>query len=99
MHYQTLQHLANALNQVPGRILVEGHTDDQPVRSLRYHDNFELSRERALSVVKVLQLGLDNDARMSWTGVGPTRPLYTPPSDPENRARNRRVEIIHIGGL
>jgi type VI secretion system protein ImpK len=98
-HYQTLQHLASAINQVPGRVLVEGHTDDQPVRSLRYHDNFELSRERALGVVKVLQLGMDNDARVSWTGVGSTRPLYTPPSDPANRARNRRVEIIHIGGL
>jgi type VI secretion system protein ImpK len=42
---------------------------------------------------------MDNDARVSWTGVGSTRPLYTPPSDPANRARNRRVEIIHIGGL
>jgi type VI secretion system protein ImpK len=98
-HYQTLQHLASAINKVPGRVLVEGHTDDQPVRSLRYHDNFELSRERALGVAKVLQLGMDNDARVSWIGVGSTRPLYTPPSDPENRARNRRVEIIHIGGL
>jgi type VI secretion system protein ImpK len=98
-HYQTLQHLASALDQVPGRVLVEGHTDDQPVRSLRYRDNFDLSRERALGVVKVLQLGMENDARVSWTGVGSTRPLYTPPSEPSNRARNRRVEIIHIGGL
>src|SRR5829696_848571 len=33
-HYQTLQRLAAALNQVPGRVLVVGHTDDQAVRSL-----------------------------------------------------------------
>ena len=98
-HYETLQHLASAINQVPGRVLVEGHTDDQPVRSLRYRDNFELSRERALGVVKMLQLGLDNHARVSWTGVGATEPLYLPPSDPANRARNRRVEIVHIGGI
>ena len=97
--YQTLQHLASALNQVGGRVLVEGHTDDQPIRSLRYQDNFELSRERALSVVKVLQLGMQNHGRISSTGVGSTKPLYTPASDPANRARNRRVEIIHIGGL
>src|SRR4029079_13171877 len=97
--YQRLQHLASALNQVPGRVLVEGHTDDQAIRSLRYRDNFELSRERALSVVKVLQLGMEHHGRITWTVVGATKPLYTPASDPANRARNRRVEIIHIGGL
>jgi type VI secretion system protein ImpK len=98
-HYETLQHLASALNQVPGRVLVEGHTDDRPVTTARYRDNFELSRERALSVVNALRTGMENPARMSWTGVGSTKPLYTPASDPENRARNRRVEIIHVGGL
>jgi type VI secretion system protein ImpK len=97
-HYETLQHVASAINQVPGRVLVEGHTDDQPVKSFRYRDNFELSRERALGVVKILRLGLENHARVSWTGVGATKPIV-PGSDPASRARNRRVEIIHIGGL
>jgi type VI secretion system protein ImpK len=97
-HYQTLQHLASALNQVPGRVLVEGHTDDQAIRSFVYRDNFELSRERARSVVKILELGMENRARMTWTGVGSTKPLAAG-SDPASRARNRRVEIIHIGGL
>ena len=54
---ETLQRLTKALNKVPGRVLVVGHTDDQPVRSLRYQDNFELSRDRAVSVVTVLQPG------------------------------------------
>lgn len=97
-HYETLQHIASAINQVPGRVLVEGHTDDQPVRSFRYRDNFELSRERALGVVKVLQLGLDNHARVNWTGVGSTQPLTTG-TDAASRARNRRVEIVHVGGI
>jgi type VI secretion system protein ImpK len=87
-----------ALNQVPGRVLVEGHTDDQPLRSLRYRNNFELSRERAVSVARVLQRTLDNPARLEWTGVGSSEPRYTPASTPENRARNRRVEIIHVPG-
>jgi type VI secretion system protein ImpK len=97
--YETLQALAAAINQVPGRVLVEGHTDDQPIRRLKYNDNFELSRERALGVVKALRVGLENHARVSFTGAGSTKPLYTPVSDPANRARNRRVEIIHIGGI
>lgn len=97
-HYETLQHVAQAINQVPGRVLVEGHTDDQPIRSLKYRDNFELSRERALGVARVLQLGLENHARVSWTGLGSTRPVAQG-SDAESRARNRRVEIIHVGGV
>jgi type VI secretion system protein ImpK len=97
-YHETLQRLTNALNQVPGRVLVVGHTDDQPIRSLRFQDNFELSRERAVSVVTLLQRGIDNGARFTWTGVGSSEPRYRPESDPENRARNRRVEIIHVRG-
>jgi type VI secretion system protein ImpK len=97
-YQETLQRLANALNRVPGRVLVVGHTDDQPVRSLRYQDNFQLSRERAIGVVKVLQLTIDSNGRLSWTGVGSSEPRYRPESDPENRSRNRRVEIIHVRG-
>jgi len=77
---------------------VVGHTDDQPIQSLRYQDNFELSRERALSVVRVLQGAIDNRARITSTGVGSSQPLYRPESEPANRARNRRVEIIHVRG-
>ena len=98
IHNATLGRVTAALNQVPGRVLVVGHTDDQPIQSLRYQDNFELSRERALSVVRVLQTGIDNRARITWTGVGPSQPLYRPESEPANRARNRRVEIIHVRG-
>ena len=58
------QRLTAALNKVPGRVLVVGHTDDQPIRSLRYQDNFELSRERAVSVVKLLQQGIDNSRQV-----------------------------------
>jgi type VI secretion system protein ImpK len=95
-YYETIQRVATALRQVPGRVMVEGHTDDQPIRSLRYQDNFELSRERAMSVVTLLQRGIDNRARLQGIGRGSTEPRYRPESDPDNRARNRRVEIIHV---
>jgi len=97
--YATLRHIAAAINQVPGRVLVVGHTDDQAVRSLRYRDNFELSRERAVAVVEVLKLAIDNAARLEFTGVGASQPRYTPESLPENRARNRRVESSCAGAL
>lgn len=95
---ETLQHVTAALNRVPGGVRVIGHTDDQPIRSLRYQDNFELSRERAVNVVTLLQDGLDSRGRLQWVGVGASQPRYRPESDPENRARNRRVEIVHVRG-
>lgn len=93
----SLQRVAAALNRVPGRVLVVGHTDSQPIKSLRFQDNFDLSRERAVSVVNVLKQGGDNPARFTWTGVGSSEPKYSE-SDPANRSRNRRVEIIHVRG-
>jgi type VI secretion system protein ImpK len=95
-HYDVLRRIADALDQVPGRVLVVGHTDDQPLTSFRYRDNFELSRERAVAVVGVLRLAIDQTSRIEWTGVGSTEPRYKPESLPENRARNRRVEIVHL---
>ncbi|HEU4939487.1 MAG TPA: type IVB secretion system protein IcmH/DotU [Vicinamibacterales bacterium] len=92
----TLVKITEALNKVPGRVLVVGHTDDQAIKSLRYRDNNELSRERAVSVANLLlSKGLDNAARLTWRGVGSSQPL-SPGSDPDSRARNRRVEIIHL---
>jgi len=91
-----IDRLTLALNKVPGRVLVVGHTDDQAIKSLRFKDNFELSRERAVSVVTLMQEHIDNRARLKWNGVGSSEPRYKPESAPENRARNRRVEIIHV---
>ena len=92
----TLDRVAAALNKVRGRVMVVGHTDNQPIRSLQFHDNYELSRERAVSVAEILKKTMENPARMTWRGVGSSVPRYQPDSEPENRARNRRVEIIHL---
>ncbi len=92
-----LGRIAAALNQVPGRVIVEGHTDDQPLRSLRYRNNYELSRERAVGVAHALIRTIDNAGRIEWTGLGSASPLFGPET-PDYRARNRRVEIIHVRG-
>jgi type VI secretion system protein ImpK len=95
-YYESLRNIANAMNEVPGRVFIVGHTDDQPLRSLRFKDNFELSRERAVGVAKILELAIDNAGRLQWSGVGSSQPRFKPESLPENRARNRRVEITHV---
>jgi type VI secretion system protein ImpK len=93
-----VQEIAQALSRLPGQITVVGHTDNQGIRSFQYKDNFELSRARAANVVALIKQGLDNPARIDARGVGPSQPRYTPEDDPENQARNRRVEIVYRRG-
>ena len=93
---KTLHAIGAALEKVPGRVFIEGHTDDQAVRSFAFRDNYALSRARAESVQKILATEVRTPARMELVAKGPSQPRYLPASAPENRVRNRRVEIIHV---
>ena len=94
--YEALLHeVGRALNSVPGRVLVIGHTDDQPLRSFRFKDNYELSRARALQVAELMRAVVSDGSRIEAAGKGSLEPRYQPADLPANRARNRRVEIIH----
>ena len=84
--------VAAALNQMPGHVLVSGHTDNQPIRSLRYPSNWHLSKERADSVRKLLAGTVQPD-RLSAEGRAETEPVADNGSA-DGRARNRRVEIL-----
>jgi type VI secretion system protein ImpK len=90
--------IGRAISQVPGRVLVRGHTDDQPIQSIRFRDNFDLSRQRAAAVVQVLASSKVPLTWMNSVGVGSEEPKFKPVSTAENRARNRRVEIVHVSG-
>jgi type VI secretion system protein ImpK len=90
-----LHEITAALNQVPGRVVVVGHTDDQPVHSLKFKYNYALSAERARAVLQFLSQGFDNPARLESSGAGSSQPIALPANLPDNRARNRRVEILY----
>jgi type VI secretion system protein ImpK len=93
-----IDEVAGAMEQVPGHYRVTGHTDDLPVHSLRFADNFALSRERAQQVVSLLKMQVHDAGRLDFEGMGAAEPRYVPESLPENRARNRRVEITLLTG-
>lgn len=88
-----------ALRAVPGRIIVIGHTDDQPLHSLRFQNNYELSQARAATVAKLLERDVTDVSRFETIGKGDSDPLYRPANLPQNRARNRRVEIVLLRGM
>jgi chemotaxis protein MotB len=82
------------LSKTDGQIVVAGHTDDIPISTPRYRSNWELSTSRATSVVHELLANDEMPAeRFVLEGHAETEPLTTNDT-PENRARNRRVEII-----
>ncbi len=75
-------------------ILIEGHTDNLPIRNAIYRDNWDLSVARATSIVRILVTDYKIDAkRLTASGRGE----FSPKADnatPEGRAKNRRTEII-----
>ena len=91
-----LERVTNALQEAPGLIMVSGHTDDRPIQSEKFRSNWSLSTDRAVTVIQRLEeLGTIDSSRISAVGYGDTRPL-APNDSPENRARNRRVEIAIV---
>ena len=72
-------------------ILVEGHTDDQPIHNMYFDSNWELSTARATSVTRLLieKYGIPA-GHIGAVGYGATRPVAVN-DNPDNRAKNRRV--------
>ncbi|MGK9172958.1 DotU family type VI secretion system protein [Yokenella regensburgei] len=84
--------VAQAMNNVSGKILVVGYSDNVPIRSARFASNYELSLERARSVQSLLEKQLSQPGRVKAEGRGEMNPI-APNNSAENRARNRRVEV------
>jgi len=86
--------VGETLRNAPNRIRVEGHTDNRPIRTVKYASNWELSTARASAVVVYLitEAGIDA-SRLSAAGYGEFHPLNANDSD-EHRARNRRVDLV-----
>jgi len=89
-----IKQVGSALGMVPNHILVEGHTDNLPINTVKFPSNWELSVLRACNVMHVFQeeAGIAPE-RLSAVGYGEYRPRV-PNLNPTNRAINRRVDIV-----
>jgi len=89
-----LLEMAEVLADMPGKLTVEGHTDDIPIRTARFYSNWDLSAARSAAVANVLLATGDVEpTRLAVKGLADTEPRVGNTSS-ENRAKNRRVEII-----
>jgi chemotaxis protein MotB len=84
-------HLLNIDQKHP--ITVEGNTDNQPIQSSQFPSNWELSTDRATTVVRYLIAHSIQDQRLSAAGYADLHPLASN-ATATGRARNRRVDIV-----
>ena len=77
------------------QVVVSGHTDDRPIQTKKYPSNLELSASRAINVAKFLMENSVDPQRVSIQGFSEYRPLLEN-TTPQNRQKNRRVEIALI---
>ena len=90
---RVLDAIAPVLKDLPNEMVVEGHTDNLPISDTRYASNWELSTQRATTVLRhLLEDGLAA-SKVAAAGYADQRPLKAD-TTAAGRARNRRVAIV-----
>jgi chemotaxis protein MotB len=92
---EALKTLAIVLNSTKNiTVMIEGHTDNVPIKTSQFKDNWDLSTARATSILRILTKddGFDQN-RITASGRGEFHPVKTNETA-EGRAGNRRTEII-----
>ncbi|MGZ5010059.1 MAG: OmpA/MotB family protein [Methylobacter sp.] len=88
-----LKRLIPLLKQSVGLILIEGHTDNIPIKTSQFPSNWELGASRATSVLHFLVLQQLDSNRLRAITYADTMPIADN-STPEGREKNRRVNIL-----
>ncbi|MCP4754686.1 MAG: OmpA family protein [Proteobacteria bacterium] len=90
---RNMEKFAAILYTIPNSIIVEGHTDDLPIKTGLYPSNWGLSAARAAAIADILE-ELDIEShRIEIAAFGSTRPKAANDS-PEGRNTNRRIDIL-----
>jgi chemotaxis protein MotB len=91
--FPVIQDIARILRSKQNGILVEGHTDNMPIRSDAFPTNWELSAARAATFVRLLSIEGIDESRMAAAGFGEFKPLVRNDT-PDGRNKNRRVVLL-----
>ena len=92
---EALKTLAQVLNSTKDiTVLIEGHTDNVPIKTTLFKDNWDLSSARAISIVRILTKDNNFDPkRITASGRGEFHPVSVNETA-DGRAANRRTEVI-----
>ncbi len=92
-----LQRVGEGLRTENGRVAVVGHSDNIPIRTVRFPSNFQLSAARAEAARVILANSAGQGERFSSVGRADTEPL-APNTTPAGREANRRIDIVLTRG-
>jgi type VI secretion system protein ImpK len=88
-----LNRIGLALMEENGPVRVIGYTDDQPIRTIAFPSNFQLSTARAQAASTIIGASIGDASRLSVEGRADADPI-APNATPEGRERNRRIEVV-----
>lgn len=88
-----LERIGLALKEEIGPVKVVGYTDSEPIRTIAFPSNFQLSTARAQAASTIIGAALGEPSRISVEGRADADPI-APNATPEGRERNRRIEVV-----
>jgi len=88
-----LDRIGLALKEESGTVKVIGYTDDQPIRTIAFPSNAQLSTARAQAASAIIATSIGDPSRLSAEGRADADPI-APNATPEGRERNRRIEVV-----
>lgn len=86
--------IAAALNEQPGNVIIAGHSDSDKIRTSRFPSNLHLSLARAEAVRALIAETLKEVDRMTAEGRAFKEPLVPVEKSRDDKAKNRRIEVI-----
>jgi type VI secretion system protein ImpK len=92
-----LRRIGEGLRDEPGQVQVQGHSDNQPIRTLRFPSNFVLSLARAQEAMALIVAANGSPARFTAEGRADAEPLASN-ATAYGREENRRIEVILLRG-
>jgi type VI secretion system protein ImpK len=92
-YYHLLERIGNALKEEKGPVQVIGYTDNQPIHTVRFPSNYQLSTARADAARDLIVKALGDPGRVTAVGKAEADPLAANTTE-EGRDQNRRIEVV-----
>ncbi len=92
-YYHLLERIGEALKVEKGPVTVDGYTDNQPIKTVKFPSNFQLSQERADAARAIIVKALGDPGRVTAQGHADADPIASN-ATAEGRDQNRRIEVV-----
>ncbi len=92
-YVRLLERIGEALKAEKGPVTVDGYTDNQPIHTVQFPSNFQLSQARAEAARAIIVRALGDPGRVVAQGHADANPV-APNTTPQGREQNRRIEVV-----